>query len=236
MLDRMPVPERRRTSEWLDDPASVSADLPGNLRDIRRLNRSLGETAIVMGHLRRLLPMPVATLLDVATGSGDIPLEALHWAAGAHRQLAVTGLDCSSEVLAEARNHCGGVISLIAGDARHLPFDANTFDVVTSSLALHHFDPDDAVCALAEMWRVTRGAILVVDLIRSYPAYLGTWLATHLIARSRVTRHDGPLSVLRSYTPSESLDLAQAAGITGPRVVTHVPFRQALVAVKHPHG
>lgn len=234
MLDRLPVPERQCRSEWLDDPLSISAELPGNLQDIRRLNRWLGETAIVVRYLRRLLPVASATLLDVATGSGDIPLRALAWAAGANRQLAVTGLDTSREVLAEARAHCDGAITLILGDARHLPFESESFDVVTSSLALHHFEPEDAVRALAEMWRVTRGAILVVDLVRSYPAYWGTWLATRLMARSRITRHDGPLSVLRSYTPSESFDLARTAGIPSPCITTHLPFRQALVAVKPP--
>lgn len=232
----IPVPERRELLEWLDDPGSMSTDLPGNLRDIRRLNHWLGETAIVLRYLRRLLPVPSATLLDVATGSGDIPLQALGWASRTNRQLAVTGLDNSQEVLTEARAHCGGALSLLVGDARHLPFEAESFDVVTSSLALHHFDPADATQVLAEMWRVTRGAILVVDLVRSYPAYWSTRLATRLVARNHVTWHDGPLSVLRSYTPSESLDLARAAGIADPCVATHVPFRQALVAVKRRPG
>lgn len=232
MLARVTIPERRECLEWLDDPASIPSDLPGNLQDIRRLNRWLGETAIVLRYLERLLPAPSASLLDVATGSGDIPLQALAWAATSGVQLAATGLDSSREVLAEARAHCAGAVTFVVGDACRLPFEANTFDVVTSSLALHHFDPDDAIRALAEMWRVARVAVLVVDLVRSYPAYAGTWLATRLVARNRITRHDGPLSVLRAYTPLESLELARAAGLANARVATHAPFRQALVAVK----
>lgn len=231
MLDRLPVPGREYRTERLDDPRSMPVDLSDNLRDIRRLNRWLGETAIVLQHLRHLAPAS-ASMLDVATGSGDIPLAALRWAASTNRQLEVTGLDTSQEVLAEARANCGDAISFVQGDARRLPFKAESFDIVTSSLALHHFDPDDAVRVLAEMWRVTRGALLVVDLVRGYPAYWGTWLATRLLARNRITRHDGPLSVLRSYTPSELFDLTRAAGINDPCITTHLPFRQALVAAK----
>lgn len=229
---RIPVPRRRECSEWLDEPASIPSDLPANLRDIRRLNRWLGETAIVLRYLRRLLLAPPASLLDVATGSGDIPLQAHKWAARSQFELTVTGLDSSQEVLEEAHAHCRGAVSLVAGDARHLPFESNSFDIVTSSLALHHFEPSDAVLVLSEMWRVTRSAVLVVDLTRSYPAYAGTWLATRLVARNHITRHDGPLSVLRSYTPSESLELARAAGLANPRVEIRAPFRQALVATK----
>lgn len=235
MLARLPVPQRRDCREWLDDPASLpSVDLSKNLQDIRRLNRWLGETSIVLRYLQRLLGSPPATLLDVATGSGDIPLHAFIWATASNLDLTVTGLDSSQEVLNEARARCGGAVRLVTGDARQLPFEENTFDIVTSSLALHHFDPDDAVLALSEMWRVARGAVLVVDLVRSYPAYAGTWLATRIVARNRITRHDGPLSVLRSYTPTESLDLARAAGLVNPLVTAHVPFRQALVAIKQP--
>lgn len=232
MLARLMVPDRRSETEWLDDPDSIASDLSGNLRDIRRLNHYLGETRIVLAHLQRILPRGSSTLLDVATGSADIPLRACHEAAARGKHLDVTGLDCSREVLAQARAHAADAVTLVTGDARELPFDAASFDVVTSSLSLHHFEPEDAIRVLGEMWRVARHAIIVVDLTRSYPAYVGTWLATHLIARNAVTRHDGPLSVLRSYTPAEMLGLAEAAGIDAPQITVHPLFRQSVWAIK----
>lgn len=235
MFAHFPVPERESRTEALDDPSSMANDLSQNLRDIRRLNTTLGETAIVLSHLEHLLPNGRASLLDVATGSADIPLAALSRASPL-RPLVVTGLDCSPDVLGEAERLCGPRVSLVLGDARSLPFGPESFDVVTSSLALHHFAPDDARQVLAEMWRVARRSILVVDLVRSYPAYWGTWLATRTLARNRVTRHDGPLSVLRSYTPPELQELARKADIHACQIRVHPLFRQILVAHKEIQG
>jgi hypothetical protein len=86
---------------------------------------------------------------------------------------------------------------------------------------------------LAEMWRVARHAILVVDLERSRVAYLGTWLATRTVARNRLTQHDGPLSVLRAYTATEAAELAATAGLTNVSVHSHMFIRYALVARKN---
>ena len=71
------------------------------------------------------------------------------------------------------------------------------------------------------------------DLIRSRPAYWLVWLATRLWARSRMSRHDGPLSVLRAYTPAELLALARQAGVAGIRIIRYPwLFRLAAVGVK----
>jgi hypothetical protein len=51
-----------------------------------------------------------------------------------------------------------------------------------------------------------------------------------------VTRHDGPLSVRRAFTPAELDDLARAAGLPGARVHAHVPFRVSLVWEKEVVG
>ncbi|MDQ2745049.1 MAG: methyltransferase domain-containing protein, partial [Chloroflexota bacterium] len=223
--------------ELLDDPALVLTDLPANLRDIRRLNRWLGGTRIALGQLAPLLPdAPAVSLLDVATGSGDFPLAATHWASRKGMALQATGLDSSTDVLAEARELCRDTISLMVGDARSLDVADESFDVVTCCLALHHFSEPDAAQVLAEMWRVARHAILVVDLTRGYVAYAGTWLAVQVMARSRLTCHDGPLSVLRAFTPPELRRLAVVAGVPHSRVTVHPLFRQVLVARKDSRG
>ena len=78
------------------------------------------------------------------------------------------------------------------------------------------------------MGRVARRAVVVTDLERSWPALVGVWLVAHVAIRSRLTRHDGPLSVRRSYTVAELSALAQQAGLTDAVVRAHAPFRLAL--------
>ena len=100
---------------------------------------------------------------------------------------------------------------LARADGRELPWTDGAFEIVSCCLALHHFPPVEAARVLREMWRVASGGIVVTDLTRSYPAYVGTWLATRTVASNVLTRHDGPLSVLRAYTPQEMRELAAAA-------------------------
>jgi ubiquinone/menaquinone biosynthesis C-methylase UbiE len=174
-----------------------------------------------------------ATVLDVATGSADIPRALLVWGRRSGKALDITGCDISREVLEEARVYATGTdIRLCEADARNLPWSDNAFDVVLCCLALHHFNADEARDVLREMWRVARSGIVVTDLYRSYPAYVGTWMATHVGARSRVTWHDGPLSVLRAYTPAELKQVAVKSGIESAVVRRHAFFRQTLLARK----
>lgn len=172
----------------------------------------------------------------MATGTGDIPSAVTRAAARRGVALKAVGLDLSPEILSEAARVSNGPLEFVRGDARSLPFGDSTFDVVSLCLALHHFDPPDAVRVLKEMWRVARAGIVVIDLRRSSLAFAAVWVLANTIARNRVTRHDGPLSVLRAYTPGEVLDLAMRAGITSPRVSGHGPARLILTADKPGHG
>ncbi len=228
---------RSSALELLDSPASISSEIAENLADIRRMNVRFGGTALAIRCLLQIVAgRPAVTLLDVATGSADVPLAQLKWAERAGFQLQVTAIDVSREVLSEARSLIShDEVELCLADARHLPWPDRSFDVVQSCLALHHFEPSDARSVLMEMWRVARAGIVITDLYRSRTAYLAARLATRLTARSWVTRHDGPLSVLRSYTPSELATLAEVAGISGARVRRHLFFRQSLIAIKAEH-
>jgi hypothetical protein len=62
---------------------------------------------------------------------------------------------------------------------------------------------------------------VVNDLIRSRLAYLIVWLATRLFTRNHMSRHDGPLSVLRAYTPGEIRDFARQAGLEEIRITRY---------------
>jgi ubiquinone/menaquinone biosynthesis C-methylase UbiE len=186
---------------------------------------------MVQRHIAPLLPAVSATVLDVGTGAADTPLALLEWANRSHRHLDVTGLDVSPQILEVAREVVGRhPVTLVPGDARALPFPDTSFDVVISLGVLHHFDGADACRVLREMWRVARIGIVVADLERSYPAYLLAQVVLRTIVRNPLTRHDGLISVKRSYTAAELRALAGSAGLTGAIVHRHFPLLQVLVA------
>jgi SAM-dependent methyltransferase len=98
------------------------------------------------------------TLLDVATGSGNVAIPA------ALRGAKVTGLDLTPKLLEVARGRAASAgleVTFVEGDAEELPFEADAFDRVTSCFGVM-FAPRHDVAA-GELVRVARpGARIVV--------------------------------------------------------------------------
>jgi SAM-dependent methyltransferase len=225
--------------ELMDEPAQDRAELARSLGDLRRVNRWLGGTRVVLHHLEALFarhPRPSYRLLDVATGAGDIPVQVARWARERDVQVEIVASDNHATTLALAREHVAGypAVRVAEADALALPWPDDSFDVVLLSTALHHFDDEaDCVRVLREMHRVARVGMIVNDLARSRAALLGARLLAATLWRTHpVTRHDGPLSVRRAFTPAELRGLAARAGLHGARVHSHLPFRVALVVEK----
>jgi len=213
-----------------------AAELAANLRDIRRVNQLLGGTATVLSHLPGLLDSarlerPV-TLLDLATGSADIPVAISRWAKRNGRTIAITASDSSDGMLAVAEAHIAGdpAITLARHDARTVPLPDKSIDIVVCSLSLHHFPPDEAIQVLREMDRLATVGFILNDLRRGHVGFAAAWVASRLTTRNRLTRNDAPLSVRRAYTPVELADLLRRAGIAGATISTRPWFR--MVAVK----
>ena len=229
---------RTEADELLDRPTHDPAELAANLRDIQTVNRLAGGSAVVLKHLPGLIAdlprdRPVE-MLDLATGSGDIPREMLRWASGHARPLRLTVTDLSPQILDVARGVLADApdVAFAVCDARAAPFPDRGFDVVLCSLSLHHFAPQDAVRVLREMDRLSRAGFILNDIRRGALGYAAAWAASRLATRNRLTRHDMPLSVRRAYTPPELRALVQRAGIAHVTVSTHPLFRMAAVQRK----
>lgn len=233
----LPVPPHSDAPELLDAPGTIPATtLAHNLRDIRRVNRFAGGTAVVLRHLPELLDdvsrgTPI-TLLDIATGSGDIPRALVRWGRRRGYDLRVLATDVSEDVLAVARRETADerAITFEACDARALPYRDGAFEIAVCSLALHHFPRADAITVLTEMGRVSRRGVILNDLVRTWPGYVGAWLLGNVTTTNRLTRHDAPLSILRAFTPDELTVMAREAGLTDIVVTPHLFWRMALVA------
>ena len=206
--------------ELLDGPLDDPAALAANLRDLTWINRWLGGIGLSQRALDAFVTSRVSplTLLDVGTGAADIPAALQDRERRRSRELVVTALDSRPEVVAAAilvqprlagRSH----FTFQIGDGRSIPMADRAQGIVHTSLVLHHLEPDEAVALLREMSRVAAIGIIVNDLARGRLAWLGAWLLSHTLTRSRLTRNDAPLSVRRAYTAPEMQAMLAAAGL-----------------------
>ncbi len=232
---RAPFP-RSEQPELMDEKIEDVAELAENFRDIQRVNGLLGGTAIILRHLPTLMPersarLPVS-ILDLATGSADIPVAIVRWARRQNRDVTIIASDASPEILDLARDQTAPYpeITVEQFDARSVSLPDNHVDIVLCSLSLHHFDPDSAVRVLGEMRRLGRNGFILNDLKRGRLGFAAAWIASRLTTRNRLTRNDAPLSVHRAYTPRELEGLLTRAGVEDARISTHPWFRMAAVA------
>lgn len=221
-------------TEWLDADEMDATELARNLADIRHINAALGWTAFTTRAVLRLLraqPDRAWTLLDLASGSADIPIAIAQAARRAGLTLHVTVTDRSPQIVTVARQRSAGLpnVTVERQDALALPYADGAFDLTLCTLALHHFAPDEAQALLRSMARVGRRA-LVFDVVRSPLAYAGVIALTRLTRMSPMTCHDGPVSVRRAYSADEVRDLAASAGLVNARVSVGFPYRLALSA------
>lgn len=229
MFNRLLIPE------LMDDPGIDPGAHALALRGLARLNawsRAADTLWPIVLDAAARRPGDVG-LLDVATGSGDIPVRLAQRAARAGVSLRVEACDVSESALRVAQHRaraCGVALTTHHRDVlrEELP---GGFDLVVSSLFLHHLTRDEAVRVLRSMRRAAGagGSVIISDLRRCRSGLVLAWAASRVLSRSSVVHSDAVQSVRAAWTDVELAELARDAGHPGPQIRRVWPFRTLLV-------
>jgi len=171
-------------------------------------------------------------VLDVATGTGVIPLALLGTAAW---RGSVVGLDLTPAMLAHAQRSveaagAGARAALVCGSGLQLPFADRAFDVAVCALGTHHMQPREL---LGEMHRVLcpGGRVLVADVARTdfWSTWLGRAFLTGMIAWYGLTKGGARLkaevdAISNLLTVEEWQDVMQQVGFAAVKI-TQLPAR-----------
>lgn len=213
--------------ELLDSDGGNPEEISTSLRDLWLINRAFGGVSTsfqLIEQVAREASTARISLLEVASGDGAVQK-------AVQNKLKRNSIDLRITLLDRSRSHLNGSSHAVAGDAIALPFSSGSFDVVSSTLFVHHLMPD-AVCQfMNEALRVCRVAVIINDLIRN-PMHLALVYAGLPLFRSRLTWNDAPASVRQAYTVQEMRTLLESTPASRVEFSRHYLFRMGVIAWK----
>lgn len=159
-------------------------------------------------------------ILDIGCGAGQLLLSMTQRI----KVREAVGIDLSGDMVALARASAesqGLDAQFLEVDAAEMPFPDASFDLIVSTISLHHWQNPHMVLREARRVLAPGGRIYIFDLRRNASPVL--WgvaaLLTRFIVPGPVREAEEPLASLKSsYTPWEAAVLASKAGWEHPRI------------------
>jgi hypothetical protein len=229
--------QRSSEPEIMDGADYAPTEALGAYEDLRKVNRFLGGTSALMRHIWpmiRSVPTSPVTILDIGSGSADIPEAVAGRARKKGLNVHVIALDLSRHAIQAATEKTRSYpdISVVQAHAADLPFGRNSVDFVMASEFLHHLTMDQAAAVLRRMHEICRVAVVINDLRRHPVPYQSFVILSHLFTSNRLIRNDGLVSILRGFTPEDVRELKRRSGLPGLEAFYHFPYRVVLVGRK----
>lgn len=221
--------------ELMDDPGIDPDAHVAALRGLSRLNvvsnaagpiaRAIRESVLAAG----AAPPSTLSILDVATGSGDLPVSLGRFMKAQGLAAELHACDISQTALDTTRDRserAGVAVHIHRIDVLKDPIPE--VDVVTCALFMHHLDEDDAIRALERLSRAARRLLVVSDLCRGAAGMLAARVVPRLLTRSRVVHVDAVRSVQGAFTLPEFESIVDRAGLSHANLRRIFPARMLL--------
>ncbi|MDD1451838.1 methyltransferase domain-containing protein [Sphingomonas sp. H160509] len=219
----MSLAVRSQAEELMDADdldAATYADVVGDLATVNTVTMARRPTLDFLA--RATAGRKSFRLLDVGFGDGDMLRRIARWAKAKGIEAELVGVDLNPRSEQAARAH-GGAIRYVTGDYADLAHEP--WDVIVSSLVAHHMSHDQLIAFLRFMDGHASAGWFVNDLHRHGFAHWGFPVLATIARWHPIVRHDGTLSIARSYRPDEWPPLLAEAGITEAKVRRVFPFR-----------
>ncbi len=211
------------------DPATYAAVV----RDLSRVNTLTLARRPTLHFLDRLAPNSgTIRILDVGFGDGDMLRAIARWARARRQPVELVGVDLNprSAPAASASTPADMAIRYVSGDYADLAGDR--WDVILSSLVAHHMTPAQLIDFVRFMDTQASRGWFINDLHRHGFAWMGFPVLARLMRWHPIVRHDGKLSIARSYRPDEWPPILAEAGVAGATVSRAFPFRLCVAKIR----
>jgi 2-polyprenyl-3-methyl-5-hydroxy-6-metoxy-1,4-benzoquinol methylase len=222
--------QRSYELELMDLPFERKEDLYENLAEIELINKLTGGPATTFTALKKLLKgrKEEIHIVDVGFGGGDLMQYILDHQHELSCNVKLTGVDLLPEAVeyaVSAHPDLSTKASLKVQDYRDFLKEGNKVDIVIAGLFCHHLTDEQLVEFFSYIQQYCRVGGLINDLHRHAIAYWGIKIPTQLFSRSRFTKNDAPLSVLRGFHRNEIELIMKQANIDNYKINWRWAFR-----------
>ena len=228
--------KRSEKTETMDDLAFGGEEMNVTLEELQTINKWLGGNSVTFTGLNSLVsdcetPLSIA---DIGCGRGDKLKLMVQWSQARGFKTHFTGIDANPFIIDFARKntdaypeityHC---LNIFSDD-----FQKQKFDIICCTLFTHHFNNKELVTLLKRLQKQTKFGIVINDLHRHWLAYYSIKFITALFSNSNMIKNDAPISVLRSFTRNDWLEILSQAGIQNYSLSWKWAFRWQLIIKK----
>ncbi|MBK8160667.1 MAG: methyltransferase domain-containing protein [Rhodospirillaceae bacterium] len=236
----MDFAQRSTLPELMDTEIVTADDFAACLADLATVNRlTMAKQPTLSWLAAALRPLPAGsaiTVLDVGFGQGDM-LRAI-WEMCQRRGLKaeLVGVDLNPLSVAAAKRATPShmQIDYRTGDVFALPASPQ-FDFIICSLLTHHLSNDEVVSFLRLLEGQSIGGWFINDLHRHPAPYHIFRLMAGIAGWHRFVRHDGPVSIARSFRRGDWEAFLRLAGVSAT-IRWHMPFRYCVSRMKLDHS
>lgn len=168
-LEKKVTPYKDSTLNKKEQVEKMFDTISGNYDNLNRIISFGSDIKWRNKILRMILTKSPESILDVATGTGDLAIKF----ARKSKATKIIGLDISEGMLSVAKKKISDTIlsekvEFIKGDSEALPFSTNSYDAITVSFGIRNFENLEK--GLSEIYRVLKPKGLFIILETSIPA------------------------------------------------------------------
>lgn len=209
------------------DPATYS-EVVHDLAKVNTLTMARRPTIGFLGSL----DAQQLRILDVGYGDGDMLRAIRRWANGKGVGAKLVGVDLNSRSATAARNGTANAYDIDFRTGDYADLADEPWDIIISSLVAHHMTHAQLIAFIRFMDANAKLGWFINDLHRHAFAYYGYPLLATIMRWHPIVRHDGQLSIARSYRPAEWPAILQEAGVTKATVSRKFPFRLCVSKIR----
>jgi len=195
---------RTQEVELMDDFTMSGELLANTLDQLANINKWLGGNSITLNGLKKLLKNELKnkliTIIDLGCGNGDMLRKVADYGKKQGYNFKLIGIDANEYTVNYANKLSQDYkeISYLQQDVFSDQFKNLDYDIVLSTLFLHHFTEEEIVTLLSLVLKKSTIGIIVNDLHRHAMAYYLFELLC-LTIKNQMIKKDGLISILRGF-------------------------------------